>query len=237
MGKKSQLIGLIGAIVFAILSVFIGLYFNKQQMNKISSEEEIVTAGIERTHSSTEENLSNLYFDDEHYFLKEIVNDKLLEDISVSVSNDQENKMFEDIVKRYEILNEFNALFENPVLKEDIFQEEVAYKSTSTEETVLNLMDKVKETNEDDLFYQGIKTYLERHPISTNEDSIVIEAKQALGAIIKDGMVVDGFTIEQYNVAREKINQLPEGTTKSELQVELEKVQTVLQNMGISYLE
>lgn len=74
-----------------------------------------------------------------------------------------------------------------------------------------------------------------REAAAGEETGMGNDVQRAMEKLIKEGQVSPTFRLEEYNDARNKVSQLPEGEEKITYQKQLVLVQEVLDNLGVLY--
>lgn len=255
MKKKSSLFWLVLSLLFAVAMIVFGTMYEKRQTSKMLASTNIVAKDMPS-------DVNALYLNKEHYFLKEKINKKEIDYVKEHSKSEDDEKELKDVEARFNIQKEFNSLYDMAVLSGDNFKKDVELKSTTTKEQIDSLTDKVKKKSKDDPFYKDIENYLSassKQEANSEDDTVkneevnegtntefnlnpestgtVEQAQSAVSNIIVDGQVQGDFTMEQYNIARDAIKSLPEGSEKDALLLDLAQIQAALTNMGIPYEE
>lgn len=240
MGKKSRIFILLFAVLFAVGSVFFGYQYNKTREKEYSKEDEkkeLTTK--ESTQTSLKDKIDMLYVTDEKDFLTEkaVIGDLSQLEKEVSDSKQTEVKEYmKETLDKQKVTMALNDLFVTPALTNNQFDPQAELKP-DVEQTSINQVGNWTNTQDEDLFYSGIHNYLSERGLLQDDLNQVsaTQVQEWVNMIMSDGVVVNDFTLEQYDQIRNAIAALPVGQDKELLTQDLIKLQESLDLMGVSY--
>lgn len=242
MKKNRKILWLLISFVFAIGAIVLGKWY-EQSFSQNARQEKNQHEAAQGNLEGPSVDVRTLFDKDDIIYLAEDISESKISKVESALkeANDKDSmSQLNDAKTRYENQKQFNSLFEKPVLKGKTFSKDGQLKQATTDNDVQRVLNEIAKADSKDAFYTGMTSYINSvrssSPKQSSDSSASgVSANQALQAIVVDEQVQDGFTMEQYVVARDAVRALPEGEEKNQLIGELEKVQTALTNMGIQY--
>lgn len=240
MGKKSRMFILLFAMIFAVGSIVFGYQYNEKKQKQYSKEEVVKEVPKkEAKPESLTEKIDELYVKEANDFLTENAATGDLSQLEKEVTDSKQTEVKEYMEKtldKQKVIIALNDLFVTPALTNNHFDPQAELKP-DVEQTNINQVGNWTNMQDEDLFYSGIHNYLSERGL-LQEDVNQVSASQIqewLNMIMSEGIVVNDFTLEQYDQIRSAVEALPRGSEKESLSQELIKLQESLDLMGVSY--
>lgn len=239
MNKGNKLIWLFLSIIFAVGAIVFGSMYDNKKKDDLVKEVGVSDTKVGKM------TLSSLYFDKEKVFLAKGTTKQQISSMEKTAKTKEDKKMVEDLKNKVDVQTRLNQLFKEPVLVGDKFKENIPLKKDYNKADFDSLVSDVTEFNKkENPFYKSVLNYLSKVDTSivsetesndSEKTGSAQKAQEYIDEIIVDGAVRSDFTLEQYHTAKDAVDSLPSGDEKDSLMGQIEKIQTALTNMGITY--
>ncbi|MDU5333576.1 cell division site-positioning protein MapZ family protein [Enterococcus sp.] len=197
--RKSRKRIYITLAAIAVLGVGGGYYYHHEK--EVEAQRVATVKRENKALDSIEDSIDSYYTDDQHKFL---VADKVnlnTGKIDEELSKYKSHKRYDELKKEYDELTakqkaeqSVNQLFTNAVINGDKMVEKPLLKAAEPVELTIDTGD----YNFDELMNQAVNNAKDQY-------SKIEAAKKAVGALLKDGSVVDSVNREQYNKANDAV--------------------------------